>query len=520
MSLPSLLRGRNGVLLGIALACVVEALPHVPGAPRTLAGLWLLLGAPVVLWRGVASRVVSGRDSSLMLAVGMAVITDLVVALGVNTLLPLVGTDHPLTRVPLAGAFAMTLVVIGALVPEEHREPRPRRTALPPGAAAVGGLGALALVLSVAGPVRLNNGFSGKVSAVALVAVAALLLMLLVRRRRYGVPVLETGLYLAATALLLLNSLRGWYIAGHDIQREYEFFRLTLGGSLWSVSTYPDAYNACLSITLLPVSVVRLTAIPDIYVFKLVLPLLFALTPVLVYRSVRNVAPQFVALLSAVYFMVFPTFFTDMTFLGRQEVAFLLLGCTLLVLTDSGRPLLNRRLAFVVLLAGVVLSHYATTYVVVATLAGAVAVDLTWRLIGRRGRKRARRRSRLAQSKPFVTWWMVVAPAVLALLWAGPVTHTGGQLRSTLGGAVQQALHLGQGSGGSSDTRYSLVGGGSTSPQQRLADYRERSVRRPPRSARRATTCRSRRSTPTPSRWCRRTASRSPGPAGRCRPPD
>ena len=39
--------------------------------------------------------------------------------------------------------------------------------------------------------------------------------------------------------------------------------------------------------------------------------------------------PQAVALLSAVFFVAFPTFFTDMTFLGRQEVAFLLLGCAM-----------------------------------------------------------------------------------------------------------------------------------------------------------------------------------------------
>ncbi len=476
---PEVLRGRSGVILSVALACVVEMPAGTPGTVRTLAGLWLLLGAPVALWRGLASRVVSTRDSSLMLAVGLAVMTDIVVALGVNTVLPLFGMAHPLVRAPLAGASAMTLVVIGYFAPEEvrARAPGPRRP--PRGLGTVAGFGALALVLSVAGPIRLNNGLSGRVSTVALVAIAALLVLLLVRRRRYGVPVLEAGLFMAATALLLLNSLRGWYIVGHDIQREYEFFRLTLGGSLWSITTYPDAYNACLSITLLPVSLVRLTTIPDIYVFKLVLPVLFALTPVMVHRSVRNVAPQFVALLSAVYFMAFPTFFSDMTFLGRQEVAFLLLGCTMMVLTDRGRALRGRRIAFSVLLAGVVLSHYATIYVVVGVLGIAFVVDLLWRLGTRFGPRRSRRRGRqerLARAASFVTWWMVALPAVLALVWAGPVTHTGGQLRSTVAGAVQQVLHPGEATGGSSDTSYSLVGGAKAGPAERLKAYHDKTV--------------------------------------------
>jgi uncharacterized membrane protein len=466
------------VLLSIALACAVEMLPGVPGVPLTLAGLWLMFGAPVAVWRGTASRVVSSRDGNLLVAAGLAVVTDILVALAVNTVLPLLGQHHPLTRIPLAGATALVLIAVGTFVPEEPREQRTggpgRRHRRRPGLAAVLGLGAAALVLSVAGPVRLNNGLGGTVSTVALVAVGALLVLLLARRRRWSIPVLETGLFLASAALLLLNSLRGWYVTGHDIQWEYEFFRLTLGGSLWDVHSYPNAYNACLSITILPVSVVRMTGIPDVYVFKAVLPLLFALVPVQVFRSVHNVAPRMVALLSAVYFVVFPTFFTDMTFLGRQEVAFLLLGGVAVMLTDSGRPLRARRAVTAVLMVGMVLSHYSTTYVVVATFGIAFAVHLLLRL---KDRVRRRERPARAGGPPLVTWWLVLLPAVLALVWAGPVTHTSGELRQTVTGAVHELLHPGQAHSGSSDTSYSLFGGGSTSPAQRLAEYRAETLR-------------------------------------------
>lgn len=479
-----LLRGRLGVLVGVAVACVVEMVPGVPGALLTVAGLWLLFGAPLALWRGVASRVVSTRDGSLLLAAGMAVITDIVVALAVNTVLPFFGVDRPLTRVSLAGAMALTLIVIGAFAPEEERAERERRAfwlrgGLPPGAIPVAGLGAVALLLSVAGPIRLNNGFGGSVSMAALVAVAALLTLLMIRRWRYPVAVLGAGLFVAATALLLLNSLRGWSITGHDVQREYEYFRLTLGGSLWDISTYPDAYNACLSITLLPVSVFRLTAIPDTYVFKIVLPVLFALTPVLIHRAVRNVAPHLVSLLSAVLFMVFPTFLSDMTFLGRQEVAFVLLGCAMVVLTDSGRPVRVRRIAFVALLAGITLSHYATIYVLVAILGVALVTDLVWRRAGRFRAARGReRKHRPAEAGSFVTWWIVAGAAAMALVWAGPVTHTSGQLRTTLSDVVQTALHPGKSEGGSSDTSYSLFGGTSMTAQQRLDAYRAESLKK------------------------------------------
>ncbi|GAB2862211.1 hypothetical protein GCM10027074_31900 [Streptomyces deserti] len=470
---------RFAVLLSLAPASVVELLPQSPAALHTLAGLWLLFGAPVVLWRGVTTRIVTTGTAALLLAVGFTVMTDIVVALTVNTVLPPLGVERPLTRLILTVALAGALVVLGVLAPEPRRpEGRPKdgppghRLLATRGLRPVAALGGLALVLAVAGPIRLNNGLGGMVSTVAMVVVAALITLLLLRRGRYPVPVLEWGLYCASAALLLLTSLRGQYITGHDIQKEFLYFRLALGGEYWDIGSYTDPYNACLSITLLPVSVFQLTALSDTVIFKVVLPLLFAFTPVLVHRAVRNVAPRVVALISAVYFVVFPTFFTDMPYLGRQEIAFLLLGCAMVVLTDSGGPLTLRRVVFVVLLGGIVLSHYSTTYVVVGTLAVSLCLDKAWRLVSRRGRERVRRRRREDRMLSFLTWWVVAVPAALALLWSGPLTHTGGQAERTLRAVASAVLH-GESESGSSDTAYSILGGAKVPASERLQQYKE-----------------------------------------------
>ncbi|KPI07989.1 hypothetical protein OK074_3757 [Actinobacteria bacterium OK074] len=470
---PAALSRRFAVLLSLAPAVVVELLPSPPALVHTPAGLWLLFGAPVVLWRGLARRIVTTGTATFLLAVGFSVMTDIVVALTVNTTLPLLGVDRPLTRLILTLATALALVVLGLLAPEMPRAQRqsgPWRA--PRGLKPVGAVGALALLLSVAGPIRLNNGLGGGVSTVGMVVVAALVVLLLLRRGQYPVPVLEFGLYCASAALLLLTSLRGQYITGHDIQKEYLYFRLTLGGEFWDIHAYPDPYNACLSITMLPVSIFQLTAIPDVIIFKAVLPLLFALTPVLVHRAVRNVAPRVVALISAVYFIVFPTYFTDMPYLGRQEIAFLLLGCAMVVLTDSKGQLLRRRVVFVVLLGGIVLSHYSTTYVVVGTLAVSFVLDKAWRLLSRRGRWRWHRKRREDRMLSFLTWWMVAIPAVLALVWSGPITHTGGQVERTLS-AVASAMTGGPSEPGSSDTSYSILGGAKTTPDERMKELRK-----------------------------------------------
>ncbi|WP_436525455.1 hypothetical protein [Actinoplanes sp. HUAS TT8] len=454
--------GKQWPLLLITLvAALLEMLPG-PVVVHAVAGLWLLFGAPVVLGYPLADRVLSTREGRVILAVGGAVLGDIVVALLVNTVLPWAGVVRPLTRIPLTWASVLLIVVLAAFSPAPARWVRPR---MMPGLPPVLYLGGLALLLSIAAPIRLNNGLGSGVAIAALLAVGALITFLFVRRRKHLPAVTGAGIFFAALSLVLITSLRGWYITGHDIQREYGVFQLTYLKGHWSIAAFRDAYNACLSINLFPTSVVQLTGISGVYVFKVIIPILFGVAPVALYRAVRHTAPQAIALLSAVYFVAFPTFFTDMAFLGRQEIAFLLLGCLLLLLADSGRPLRDRRIASAVLLVGIVLSHYSTTYVVLAIFGLAWSLGFVWKLVARmRGGF-----GRFSAPK-LITWWMIAVGAVAAILWTGPATHTGDQARITATATVLDLFGK-KSQTGSSDTGYSLFGGTKTTTAERLDEY-------------------------------------------------
>lgn len=466
----------GAVLIASALCTLAVLLPVTPPLVRLAAGLYLLFGAPLQLWRPLAGRIVPTGSGRTLVSVGLVLIGDMLLALVVNTVLPWVGVDRPLTRGYLTAATALGIGVLWwfrrRYAPYQRTGPA-RLWALAratPGLGMATAAGVVTVLCAVAGTIRLNNGYGGTVSMVASVLGGLLLLLLAVKRRKYHLTALETGLYGAALALLLLASLRGWFITGHDVQTEYLFYRMAMGGEYWDVSTYRHAYNACLSITLLPVSIRQLTGIDDIYIFKAIIPALFALTPVMLFRSVRNVAPRSVALLAALFFVAFPTFLTDMVFLGRQAIAFLLLGSAIVALTDSRGPRTARRVLFVVLLVGVVLSHYSTAYVVIGTLTLALGYDKVWRLASRRSRERLRRRRREDRMLTFIQWWMVLIPAVAALVWAGPVTHTGGQLHLTVAQTISDLVSP-KDQAGSSDTGYSLFGGEQLSAQQRLEQY-------------------------------------------------
>lgn len=492
---------------------------YLPGPLATLAGLWLILGAPIVLWAGMARRVVPRLDAAVLVAFGFAVVTDFAVLLLVNFGAPLVGYTRPLSQVPLAAGFALVDLLIGALSPQCPPVNWTRVRELT-GLRAVALYGAICLTLAVAGATRLNNGLGPQVSMVAYTAIAGLLALLLIRHERYAVEVLELGVFLGAGALLLLTSLRGWLITGHDIQVEYEVYRLNLGGGHWVISDYKTSYNACLSITLLPLALTKLTAISATGVWKVVFPLMFAVAPVALFRSVHNLASRQVALLSSALFLTFPTFFTDMAYMARQEVAFVILGAAAVVMSEQRGEARLRRYALIPLLAGIVLAHYATAYVLVMVLGSGVVVTTAWRLLDKIGARRrggevrpaaeeqdadvwdygdwdygdsledadqggadgaseVRRRSAPAgapggppakAAPAFLTVWLVALTAVLAVGYAGPVTHTSGQLTSTLTASWKEII--GHSSDvGSADTSNSLVGGSNVTDAQRMAAY-------------------------------------------------
>jgi len=442
------LRSRRVVLLSVAASCVIILLGPAERITDDPAGLWLMIGAPACVYFGTARRVVSTRDGAALTALGFALLHDIVVLLGLDLLLPVFGDRRPLELIPITLALGVTTIIAGAFVPEADRLAREQWWWHRRGYGPVLGLGLPGVVLSVAGAIRLNNGFGSGVSITAMVVLVATLLLLLFRPG-YSIAAVELGIYLAAAAILLLTSLRGWLITGHDIQTEFTYFSNALESGRWIPGASRNAYDACLSVTLLPVAFARVTAISDVNVFKVVMPLLFAATPVLLFRSVRNVASHAVAVLSAVFFIIFPTFSTDMTYMARQEIAFVLVGCAMVVVTSQGAGLSARRIAFGALMAGVVLSHYSTAYIVIIVCCFAAAADAAltaWRKVrgrsgrarGAGGRKRRVSRVRAGTAKVFVPWWFIAFAAAAAFVWAGPVTRTGSQVQSTVTAAISQ----------------------------------------------------------------------------------
>lgn len=300
------------------------------------------------------------------------------------------------------------------------------------------------------------------------------LVLLLAWQSRMREGTISIALYLLSAALLLMTSLRGWYVTGHDIQLEYYVFQLAEAHGRWDIASYRDAYNACLSITILPTELAQVAHVYSPYIYKVFFQLIFAVCPVLVYSLARRYWSSFAAILAVVYFIGFPTFFTDMPFINRQEIAFLFVCVAFLAVTNPEWDQRWRRLVFFVSALGVELSHYSTMYILLGTLLIGCTAELVARLVPRLRRApdgRPNTGAPWAVMSRTVGLGSVLLLAVLAFAWNDLATQTGGGALTTAESAVSGII--GQGGARSNDTSYGLLSGEAASPQAVLNAYHQ-----------------------------------------------
>ncbi|ABS02547.1 hypothetical protein [Kineococcus radiotolerans] len=462
-------------LVALAITIVVgNVLVVSPWTPLNVAGgVWLLIALPTLLlfskvpWpdRGLLALLLSIAGSLLLLVIP---------ALVMNYVLPLAGIDRPLSKVPLLVVANVVAVALTAWRRDATPGlPRGGRIPLSGGERWLAALSAIVLVLSIAGPTRLNNGLSGNVTLVMLALVLVLLVLLVVLAARVREIVVISCIYTAGVALLLMTSLRGWFITGHDIQFEYQMFTYTNAAGAWNVTSFRNAYNACLSITILPTVIENITGLPGLYIFKVLAQLLFALCPIVVYLIGRRFLGRKMSVLGATFFMIFPTYYNDMPFLVRQEVALFFVGLLVAVAVQVDWPLWLRRATITCLSIASVLSHYSTTYVLILIMLGALCV----RMVGLRlpvGRRNDSRVQNALGGRFGFGLLEVAVLAAAAYLWAGPVTHTGGQVRESLSATVAQLT--GSPADRSADTSYALWSAARPSNDELLAEYEEESL--------------------------------------------
>jgi uncharacterized membrane protein len=440
-------------------------------------GFWFILVYPVYLcytsslWRGASAGERAGYSVTVVL------LLLLLGGLFVNTVLPWMGIYHPLDTVPVvivADLLDGGLLLFRCRFPARMRW-RVRMASLGRRECRLLVASALCVPLVVMGATRLNNGAGDQLTLAGLACMLVTFTLLLRWLQWVREGVISAVIYLISLSALLMTSLRGWSVTGHDIQGEYLVFQLTAAHGHWDISSLPNStYNACLSITILPTEISRVVHVYDPDVFKLFFQILFALCPVLVYAISRRHWSKLISVLAVIYFVGFPTFFTDMPYENRQEIAFLFVAAGILAMTNYWWTASQRRAGLVVAAIGIELSHYSTMYIFLGILiVGWVAARLLTRLpwYSRRYFKGASRTSSRGMVGYTVNIGSIVATAAILVAWGGLATGTAGSALSAIKSAFSSS------GGRSADVLYGLLHGSAQPPQVLLNQYRQQTLK-------------------------------------------
>lgn len=403
--------------------------------------------------------------SYVFYSVCLSILFLLFAGLLVNTILPLAGVSGPLRTTPLLVSLDILLAILGGVALKfsvfEPLTLRPKANKL-----FWGIFPAVFPVLSIFGAISLNNGGSNILTLTMYCGSLIYLgyLATLRNKKIFDTSTVAAAIFWISLALLFATSLRGWYITGHDIQREYYVFQLTKLNWHWSIALLRDPYNACLSITILPTIFASLTKINDIYIFKVLFQIIFALCPVAVYLLSRRLSNARWSLLATIYFIAFPTFLNDMPMLNRQEIGFMFFAAMLLMVFKEHLPLWQRRTLFIAFGFGVIVSHYSSTYATLGILILAAVTELLikWPYINRLLRKLI---LSLKQEVPdfietnerrFVLISMILLLSLASFTWSAQLTKTSSGFFDTMIKTIKGVSGNVQNDAKSTDTKASI----------------------------------------------------------------
>lgn len=429
---------------------------------------------------------------NLLFIVGLSIAFLEFGGLFLNMLYPLLGIQNPLSFLHLLIGFDMLVLMlfVGAWV---RTEAFSFQIQSPSYAEQLMYMLPVCLpIIATLGAIVLNNGGGNSLTLMLLGTIAGYSLLLVALREKIAIYHYPYALFFIGMALLFTTSLRSWYISGHDVEREFYVFQLTRAHQIWNMAFYRDAYNACLSITMLPTILANLLLIQDMYVYKVIFQIIFALSPVLVFFILNHFTTPVLAFLSAFFFMAFPTFFNDMPMLNRQEIGFIFFGLALYMMVKrnwtrqfQGQKTLlfvelslsTRRILFTIFALSVIVSHYSTNFVDVALVAFVyisthiVSLSFVKNIFTHLAMKSPVPLKNTFPNKAFLSPLLVILLFGATYFWNNVYTQSSNHAGSVLVEVVNSFLLKSGADSRSSDLSYSIFFAAKADPKQQLQNY-------------------------------------------------
>ncbi|BAZ98383.1 DUF2206 domain-containing protein [Methanothermobacter sp. EMTCatA1] len=293
-----------------------------------------------------------------IIAAALSIFLMMITGVIINSFYPII--MKPLSLLPLLSSINLLIIALMLIYHLRGEEPLNLKASGNLSAA----LSSLIFpVLTVIGSYLMNKYSVNTVLLLVLLFIPVYIILLEVFKKKIGPATYPVAIFSISLSLLIMNGLPSNYLIGRDIHWEFYLFRKALMAHHWDMHVEPySAYNACLSVTVLPVIYKVLLNVPAVYIFKFYYGFIGALMALSVYLISERILKRSDYGFYTTLLFIFQFSFIYILGWCRQLVALLFFAAAVMVLTrDMRRP--HKKLLFVVFMVGTVLSHYTTAYV-------------------------------------------------------------------------------------------------------------------------------------------------------------
>jgi len=369
---------RQGLLIYIFMFLAVLSLSIIFNIPvlRQILGFIFLTLIPGWLILRIMKLNKLGLTAKFVVSVSLSIAFIMFTGLLIDTLYPFWGYNTPLTTNSLLISFSVITLILTVIAYFRNKN------------TVFGNISALKLnvkeksylfipvifpLLAILGMRIMNNTNNNIMLVVLLWLIPAYVIFISVKHSNVPDKIYPLTILLIGIAVILLLALRSNHIVGVDIHAEYSVFQHTLENGRWQILSN-STLDSCLSISILPVVYQSFLHINSEYLFKLLYPSLFSISPLVVYLIAKKYLNSFYSFLATIFFIA-QYYFINAEYSARTVIAILFFALAFLVLFTNELNARNKYILFIIFSASCILSHYATTYIFFIILV------LTWILM-------------------------------------------------------------------------------------------------------------------------------------------
>ena len=362
------------IIISILLLTDLAILLNIPFLRQIFGFLFLTL-LPGLLILQILKLNKIGFLEKFILFWGLSISFLMFFGLSINNLSLSLGYEHPLSTISLLISFNMAFIVLAIIgyktktfeksfiknwLPHFNLSTSEKAFLVVP---------ILFPALSIFGMHVMNTADNNIILMILLFLIPAYVIFVCFFNHKFPKRMYPVVIFLISISLLFLMALRSNHIIGMDAHLEYYFFQTTLSNLHWSVFGH-STLDACLSISLLPTIYQLFLNISPEFLFKILYPSLYSISPLVIYIISKKYVEERYAFLASCFF-IFQQSFLLTTMNARTNTAILFFALAMMTLFNDKIGPLKKRILFIVFMASCMVSHYSTTYIFFFIILGA-----------------------------------------------------------------------------------------------------------------------------------------------------